>query len=165
MKTVGKIKSTSRELDSGNYNITFSVTEIPMFDGTSYDLYDIDWKKHREKRSLDANAYAWMLMSKIANATHRTKEEVYVEALQNYGQHAFLFRVEHNTDVTLDGVYVKYLEFDGTHDIYEAFRGSSTYDTKEMSDFIEGIIQDAQELGIDTIPRMELEKIKEKWRI
>jgi hypothetical protein len=165
MKTVGKIKSTSRELDSGNYNITFSITELPMFDGTTYDLWDIEWKVHRDKRSLDANAYAWMLMSRIADVLKMTKDEVYVEELKRYGQLAFQMKVPHGTDVNPAGLYVKFIEYDGENDIYMVFRGSSTYDTKEMSTFIDGIVQDAKELNIDTVPRVELEKIKKKWRL
>ena len=165
MKTVGKIKSVSKELVSGNYNITFSVTEEPQIDVTQYDLCDIEWKKHRDKRSLDANAYSWVLISKIADALKMTKDEVYVEELKRYGQLAFQMKVPHETDVKPAGLYVKFIEYDGENDIYMVFRGSSTYDTKEMSDFIDGIVQDAKELGIDTVPRMELEKIKAKWRL
>ena len=169
MRFTGKLLSVNRDWRTGEYSIVFSVNEKSALSEIekvqNLEKLSIEAKQYRAKRSLDANAYAWQLMSKIADATHRTKEEVYVDALKNYGQHAFLFRVEHNTEVALDGVYVKYLEFDGIHDIYEAFRGSSTYDTKEMSDFIEGIVQDAKELGIDTVPRVELEKIKEKWHL
>lgn len=164
MEFIGNLVGASKDVLNGGYVLTFNTPELPELPDKE-TILRVDAKKYRQRRSLDANAYAWMLMSKIADLTHRSKEEVYVDALKNYGQHAFLFRVEHNTKVALDGVYVKYLEYDGTHDIYEAFRGSSTYDTKEMSDFIEGIVQDAKELGIDTVPRVELEKIKEKWHI
>jgi hypothetical protein len=74
-------------------------------------------------------------------------------------------KVEHGTDINLDGLYHKLLEYDGTNDIYQVFRGSSTYDTKEMSAFIDGIVSDCKELGIETAPTMELEKIKKKWHI
>lgn len=165
MKAVGKIKSTSMELVSGNYNITFSVTELPTFDGSQYDLWDIEWKVHRNKRSLDANNYAWMLMTKIGNALGMSKDEVYIHELERYGQLAFLMQVEHDTPIDTVGIYAKFLEYNGEKDIYQVFRGSSTYDTKEMSAFIDGIVADAKELGIDTVPVVELEKIKKKWRL
>lgn len=165
MKAVGKLKSASRELDTGNYNITFSITELPQFDGNQFDLLDIEWKKHRERRSLDANNYAWMLMTKIGAALGITKDEVYIHELERYGQLAFLMQVDHDTPVDTVGLYTKFLEYDGQKDIYQVFRGSSTYDTKEMSAFIDGIVADAKELGIDTVPVVELEKIKKKWRL
>ena len=164
MEFIGKLTGVSKDVLNDSYIISFQTSELPELPDKETVLR-VTAKKNRRKRSLDANAYAWMLMSRIADETSRTKEQVYVDALKDYGQHAFLFRVEHGADVSLDGVYVKYLEYDGHYDIYEAFRGSSTYDTKEMSDFIDGIVQDAKALGIDTVPRVELDKIKEKWHL
>lgn len=164
MEFIGKISGVSRDVMSGSYVISFTTSDLPELPGDDA-LLRVNAKQYRQKRSLDANAYAWVLMSKIADVTHQTKEQVYVRELKDYGQHAFLFRVEHGTKVSLDGVYATFLEYDGRFDIYEAFRGSSTYDTKEMSDFIDGIIQDAKELGIDTAPVMELDEIKKRWRI
>ena len=164
MEFVGKISGVSRDVLNDMYVVSFTTSELPDLPEKN-TLLRVNAKQYRKKRSLDANAYAWVLMSKIGDALHITKEEVYRQELKKYGQHAFIFRVEHGTNVGVDGVYAVYLEYDGRYDIYEAFYGSSTYDTKEMSDFIEGIVQDAKELGIETIPRMELDEIKRKWHI
>ena len=48
-------------------------------------LYDLEVKEHRQKRSLDANAYAWVLIHKLAEATRLTPVEVYREAIRNVG--------------------------------------------------------------------------------
>ena len=40
-------------------------------------LYDLEVKEHRKKRSLDANAYAWVLINKIADALRITPKEIY----------------------------------------------------------------------------------------
>jgi len=42
-------------------------------------------KEHKEKRSLNANAYAWVLIGKIAEVVGNTKEEVYREYIKNKG--------------------------------------------------------------------------------
>lgn len=47
---------------------------------------DIEIKKHREKRSLDANAYLWVLIGKIADKLTIPKDEAYLNALKRYGQ-------------------------------------------------------------------------------
>ena len=47
---------------------------------------DIQVKEHREKRSLNANAYAWVLINEIANAMKLDKDEVYFDMLKHYGQ-------------------------------------------------------------------------------
>ena len=50
-------------------------------------LYDLDIKEHREKRSLDANAYAWVLIHKLAEAMRISPEEVYLQAILDIGGH------------------------------------------------------------------------------
>ena len=47
---------------------------------------------------------------------------------------------------------------------YKVIKGSSEYDTKEMSVFIDGIVQEAEQLGIDTLPPAEIERLKGLWR-
>ena len=166
MIAVGKLVGMVSDILNGGYDITFHVNDLPNLDGIDKDtVLTISAKKKRNKRSLDANAYAWVLMSQIGDVLHIPKEDVYLDELAKYGQHAFLMRVEHGTKVDAVGLHYIFLEYNGEHDIYEVFRGSSTYDTKEMADFIDGIVSDAEELGIDTVPRMELERIKEKWHL
>ena len=49
-------------------------------------LIAIECKEHRKKRSLDANSYAWVLITKIADIQRTSKDEVYIEMLKRYGQ-------------------------------------------------------------------------------
>ena len=42
-------------------------------------------------------------------------------------------------------------------------RGSHTYDSREMSELIKGTIQEAEDLGIETLTPRELEQILGKW--
>lgn len=48
-------------------------------------LYDCEIKEHREKRSLDANAYCWVLLDKLADAIRSTKEEIYLQKVREVG--------------------------------------------------------------------------------
>ena len=129
-------------------------------------IYDIKIKKYRQKRSKNANAYAWELITKIANELRLSKEEVYLNMLKNYGQ-SELVSVLANIDVT---GYFKYYEIAGKSLLnnkefihYKIFKGSSEYDTREMSILIDGIIHEAEQLGIATISDKELEKMKGSW--
>ena len=129
-------------------------------------IYDIKIKRHRKKRSKNANAYAWELITKIANELRLSKEEVYLNMLKNYGQ-SELVSVLANIDVT---GYFKYYEIAGKSLLnnkefihYKIFKGSSEYDTREMSILIDGIIHEAEQLGIATISDKELEKMKGSW--
>lgn len=49
-------------------------------------LFDLTVKRHREKRSLDANAYCWLLINEIANVLRVDKDSVYLSMLKRYGQ-------------------------------------------------------------------------------
>lgn len=123
-------------------------------------------KEHKERRSLNANAYAWALIGKIADALRISKDELYLDMLKHYGQSQM---VSVRSDIDVTG-YFKYFEKIGetmlqgkafTH--YRIYKGSSEYDTREMAILIDGIIQEAQNLGIDTLPPHEIERIKSAW--
>lgn len=111
-------------------------------------------KEKRKKRSLSQNAYAWELIGKIADIERLSKEEVYYEMLKHYGQSTIisvLSEVNPNE-------FFKYYEVIGNGQVngkdfthYKFFKGSSEYDSKEMTIFIDGIVQECQQLGIETL--------------
>lgn len=120
----------------------------------------------RRKRSLNANAYAWVIITKIANVMRLSKEEVYLNMLKHYGQ-SEIVSVLSNIDIS---GYFKYYEpigyaklqgKDFTH--YKIYKGSSEYDTREMSILIDGIVQEAKNLDIETLPESEINRLKELW--
>lgn len=123
-------------------------------------------KQHREKRSLNANAYAWVLMGKIADAIRSSKDEVYLEMLKRYGQRTV---VSVRADIDVSGYFKYYEPFasgsvegkEFTH--YYVFKGSSEFDTHEMSVLIDGIISEAEVLEIETLPPQEIARLKEMW--
>ena len=124
-------------------------------------------KEHKEKRSLNANAYAWSLIGKIADALMTSKEETYLTMLKRYGQ-SEMVSVLSSIDVS---GYFKYYEpiattmlqgKEFTH--YKIFKGSSEYDSREMAVLIDGIVSEAKELDIETLPPAEVERLKEMWK-
>lgn len=130
---------------------------------------DIEIKKHREKRSLNANAYCWVLIEKIANKMKLSKDDIYKRMLQDYGTIAtdingrkIIFSLRADIDVSK---YFKYYKFlgdskDGKFKHYYVIKGSSEYDTEEMSRFIEGIVEDCKLLGIETMTPEEIAKLE-----
>ena len=125
-------------------------------------------KEHRQKRSLNANAYAWTLIGKIADDMRKSKEEVYLQMLKDYGQSEMISVLSH---IDLTG-YFKYFEpvattmlqgKEFTH--YKIYKGSSEYDTREMSILIDGIVQEAKNLKIETLPPHEIERLKGLWNV
>jgi hypothetical protein len=132
--------------------------------------YDAEIKQHREKRSLDANAYAWVIITKIADSMRPplSKDDVYLMMLKRYGQTGVVKIL--NEDAERFKRQFKYVEEHEKlvpEDKAQYFRfwvGSSNYNTAEMSIFIDGIVNEAEEMGIGTITPDELERMKTDWK-
>ena len=130
--------------------------------------YDIVIKKHKEKRSKSANAYFWTLLDKLASKVDVPKERIYKSYVKNIGGN--------NTIITAKAEAVNELcalwERNGagwTSEVLEntadgktsviLYYGSSTYNTKQMSDLINLCVEDCKALGIETLPPDELKKL------
>lgn len=129
-------------------------------------VYDVKIDKHREKRSLNANAYLWKLVTEIGNVLNKSKEEVYLQMLIDYGQSEMVSIL---SEIDVKG-YFKYYKLAGTSILngkefnhYKIYKGSSEYDTKEMSILLNGVVQEAKDLGIKTKDDIELERLIKEW--
>ena len=129
-------------------------------------VYDVKIDKHREKRSLNANAYLWKLVTEIGNVLNKSKEEVYLQILIDYGQSEMVSIL---SEIDVKG-YFKYYKLAGTSILngkefnhYKIYKGSSEYDTKEMSILLNGVVQEAKNLGIKTKDDIELERLIKEW--
>ena len=147
----------------GEQHITVTVREdfSESFDELKDVDVDVTIKRHRERRSLDANAYAWVLIDKIASALSADKADVYRQAIREIGGVSEVVCVrddavkklregwEHNgigwqTDTMQSKI-------EGCTNVI-LYYGSSTYDTKQMSALIDHLINDAKALCIETMP-------------
>lgn len=132
------------------------------------ETLDIEIKKHRKKRSLNANAYCWVLLQKMAEKLNTTKDELYLIMLERYGQFTHIV-VKPNIVARVKEEWRTVREL-GTVTVngkkgvqLQCYFGSSTYDTKEMATFIDGIVGECQELGIETLTPQELAILKSNW--
>lgn len=171
MKLTGKIVDTSIDYVSGQPKITIAINERnEMLQGyddiKDLDKLSIELKPYREKRSLNANNYAWKLITDIANVLRASKEDVYFSMLQRYGQSKMISAL---ANIPL-GEYVKYYTEAGESTLngklfkhYKVYKGSSEFDKTEMAILIDGIVSEAKELGIQTETPEEIENIKSLW--
>lgn len=127
-------------------------------------LFKVD--EFKEKRSRNANNYAWKLITEIGNRTRQSKEDVYLLMLKRYGQSEMISVL---ADIPV-GRFLKYYEYAGESYLngksfkhYRVYTGSSEFDTKEMSIFIDGVVSEAKELNIPTETPDQIAKMKSLW--
>lgn len=135
-------------------------------------VLSVELKQYREKRSRDANAYYWVLVGEIARITGDSRNHIHNIMLNRYGE----------MDTMPDGSLIPFcirndidfLEFSHPHLkptqktlskgdrlfrwCYQ-IKGSSEYNTAEMSHLINGIVSECREMGIETLPPNEIERM------
>ena len=136
----------------------------------SYDQFkdadiNLTVKKYRKPRSKDANAYAWVIIDKIAEALSITKVEVYRRAIRDIGgvseivcvRDAAIQRLRDGWEHNGIGWQTETMpsKIEGCTNVI-LYYGSSTYDTKQMSTLIDHLVTDAKALGIETMSPEEL---------
>lgn len=170
MDCTGKLVNVTKDWKTGQFQLTFAINETPDIESIQdCEKLNIKATKYRAKRSLDANAYAWVLITKIAEVIKSSKEEVYESLLQKYGalyqdsEGYVTVTVPKRADLSPFNLHLKKIKDSEDFSAYLVIKGSSQYDTKEMSTFIDGIVSECKELGIETLTVDELERIKTAW--
>lgn len=132
-------------------------------------LYDLEVREHRKKRSLDANAYAWILINELAKMLRITPAEVYRQAIQSIGGNYEVIPIKEEAAEHFRRIWeaqglgwpcvdMGQSKIPGYRNL-RAYYGSSTYDTRQMSILIDNLVQDCKALGIETMSSEELESL------
>lgn len=171
VKVTGSITAVNIDIATGAPQITFSVNEksdlLQGYDELkNVELLSIEIKEYKKRRSLNANAYAWKLITEIADVLRLPKDTVYIAMLKRYGQSELISVLSH---IPVEG-YIKYFEEAGESTLngkhfkhYRVYKGSSEFDTREMSILIDGIVSEAKELNIQTETPEEIARMKSLW--
>lgn len=140
--------------------------------------YEITIRKKRSKRSMNANAYSWVLTGKLADEMRISKDECHALMLARYGQtavdsHGKPLMISVSADVPLSEVTSKvgYVAPLATHGFignkefihYRVLRGSSDYNSEEMAVFIDGLVDECKLQGIQTLTDREIDSMIEDW--
>lgn len=175
MKTIARITDIGRSELSGKAYIRLEIEGDVDTSLTDKPL-DLELRVHREKRSLDANAYYYKLLSLMAEKLHTSINEIHNITLSRYGYPELIdnnlvsLALKANIDPNrLEGIHLKSTGHITTNSKgidfmnYIVMRGSHTFNTLEMSHLIDGVISEAKELGIDTITPAEKERMMALW--
>ena len=141
-------------------------------------LYDQDKnkefeiKEHKERRSLNANSYCWVLIGQIADMIGRTKEDVYRDYIKNKGVYRVI-TMNREAVPTFQKIWSERglgwisetmeTKIDGLVDVI-AYYGTSSYNTKQMANFIDYVVQEAKQLEIPTKDDYEIERLVKEWK-
>lgn len=117
--------------------------------------------KHR--RSLDANAYFHVLCTKIAEKTRLSMDEVKTNLVVNYGTPLYMATIPSDADISAMWAYSRFVgERDGQAQ-YLLYKQTHTLNSGEMARLINGAIQEAQQLDIQTLTPREVAELEAKW--
>lgn len=131
----------------------------------------IKFLKFTKKRSLDANAYAWSLIGKIAERVKVPKNDVYMQLIREIGDYDIVCIKEEAASSLRQAWEGKGLgwqteetlsKFDGCTNVL-LWYGSSCYTTEQMSRFIDYIQQECKDLGIEVRPQEEIDALLNSW--
>lgn len=134
----------------------------------------IQVKKWRKKRSINANNYFWKLLSEYSEEKNVDTIEEYKERVKRLGIFR-RFRIEDKDKKTFeimwqdkgiawfceiaDTEYIGDIEFK----IINAYYGSSSFNSKQMSRLINDLVEDCKEVGIETKPQAEIDSLLKEW--
>lgn len=172
MEFTGKVEGVVKNWSTNQYQITFSVNEesaIEQIDNImKCDKLSIKATKYRQKRSLDANGLLWLCLGRIASDLRTDKWDVYLEMLKRYGQYTYIVVkekvVEQVKQQWRECEVVGEIEVNGQKAIQMlCYFGSSTYNSKEFSVLLDGVISEMQEMGLETPTSSELKRVMEQY--
>jgi len=143
------------------------------FDKLRNTVLDIEIKKHREKRSNSANAYFHVLVNKIAAETGGKDDAIKKQLVLDYGaiakENGVSVGFKLPETVNVDTLYPyakcfdKRIENGIVFNCYLVYKQTHMMDSKEMARLIDGTIEEARELGIETDTPEELARFKKEW--
>ncbi len=180
MESPGKIREITRDINTGRFVVSCELDEALLADlrkAQGKERVTIIIRDYRKKRSLDANAYYWVLVEKISRINGTSKNVVHNIMLERYGT---LERMEDGSLMPLclrDDIDYRELEYmhlkptsrtlrkgSTVYRWYYLIKGSSQYNTQEMAALIDGIVSECKDLEIETLPPEELRRMKEAWK-
>lgn len=187
MRFTGNLDGLVVDYATNRQKITIQVNEDArkVFENLKDTKVSVDIEKYRKKRSLDANAYYWKVLTILAEKLEVSKPFMHNYMLRKYGQLEYFdgklaYTMLPDTPETEKKVdEMQEAHFSPTAKVlpgkdginyrsYVLLRGSHSYDTNEMSKLIDGLLTEAKDAGITDAEIMtpdERRLLKEKYNV
>lgn len=148
------------------------LAELILFNPESEKVYELSISEKKKKRSLDANAYCWVLLGQLSQKLKIPPDELYKEFIRKVGDYTVM--------TIKTSAVAKFSEIWQSHGVgwfvvdlgesridgfshLRAYHGSSSFDTKEMATLLDEIVSECKGHGIETATGAELDLLKKKW--
>ena len=173
----GKLNYNVSFTAKGNPIITLELNEripaLKMVDELhGAEKVSIKIGKFKKKRSLDANAYCWVLIGRLAEKLKMPTADIYRQAIKEIGGNSDTVCVQDKAVRSLcDGwerngigwqTETTPSKIEGCTNVI-LYYGSSTYDAAQMSRLINSIVEDCKLQGIETKSKEELDSLLGQW--
>lgn len=157
IKIFGKYLHRVINPDTGDLEITFAVSDYNSKANTEElekDLYSLEIKKPRSKRSLNQNAYLWSLVHELALKMDEDDMDVYIKLLNETKAKYEILKVLAVAENDLKKCFrvVKMIKYDDNKEYayFQCYYGSSSFTTEEMNKLINTAVSWCNELNIPT---------------
>lgn len=157
------------DVTTGKWLLTFETVDLPdIFDKTRDKDLNLEIKQHRNHRSKDANALLWECIGRLAMALRADKWDIYLLMLKRYGQYTYIVVPPNAVDMVarqwrecevIGGININ--GRDGVQML--CYYGSSTYDTKQFSVLLDGVISEMKEIGLTAPTSEDMRRSIEEW--
>ncbi len=177
MQSIGTLQDISIDYKTNKLKITLLLEQrqsISSLEEIRDGKLSIEIKKYRKPRSLDANKYFWKLLQEVCDYKDIDTIEDYKRRVKELGifkqfkimtQDVKTFeKIWTDRGIAwfceiVDTTYIGDTEFK----IINAYYGSSSYNSKQMSRLIDNLVQDCKAVGIETKPQSEINSLLESW--
>lgn len=177
MQSIGTLQDISIDYKTNKPKITLLLDQrqsISSLEEIKNNKLSIELKKYRKPRSLDANKYFWKLLQEVCEYKNIDTIEDYKRRVKELGIFK-QFKIMTQDVKTFEKIwtdrgiawfceisdtdYIGDIEFK----IINAYYGSSSYNSKQMSRLIDNLVQDCKAVGIETKPQAEINSLLESW--
>lgn len=178
METVGKITQIQME-----YGTNTPVVSIALFGGSAVneaaelkgEKVSIKIQKWRPKRSLDANSFFHVMVDKLRQSLKISFAACKNQLITSYGQVEYIdgeqvvIKTNIKPDVFAENetLHCKPVKVEVQKDrevwFYRVYRGSHTYDSREMALLIDGTVEECKAQGIETMTPDQIKELESKW--
>jgi hypothetical protein len=178
MKLTGKIIGANIGFATGKGQLTLEINELSEFkqlydDLNQKDKLSIEIKEYRKRRSLDANAYFWVLCDKLSEKQGVPKEEIYRSYIKQIGGNCDTVCIKDKAVEKLCEGWVRNgigwlaetfpSKLEGCTNV-TLYYGSSTYDSQQMTRLLDLIIQDCKAVEIPTETPNQIAEMLARWK-